>query len=158
MTQNPSKTDPRNDLVFLGVNFHNFFQDCGCIKRALDVQSDASADSPQRPLQSSKHSKFFEGLQPQVPIKIDPVPAEDAQSVASSTDWTDLDEIPLPAGTDQQGTAMQQEFPELNGRNGEVQNNEYFTQEPIDFECKENLPFSIIILIGNSLERYHRSG
>jgi len=136
----PQKNNPKNDLVFLGINFHNFFQDCGCIKRALDVQSDTSPRSPPHRKSSKfeKHSKFFENLQPQVPIKIDPVPAEDAHSVCSSTDWTDLDEFPLPGTTQLQDTAMQQEFLDFSGMNGQMNEhappNEYLTQEPIDFE------------------------
>lgn len=115
-----SQPDSKNELVFLGINFNNFFKNCGCVKRSDEeaLLADTTDNDALPILQNPGPKKFRE----KSPAK----GQEDSLSVASSTDWTDLEEIPFPGSPSGHLFAL----PENLGNGGD----DFYTQEPIDFE------------------------
>ena len=126
MSENPKK---KNDLVFLGINFHNFFQNC-CIARKLEEKALSSEGDGDRQHQifQKKHQK--EHVRDPNKTNLEQQ-NEDGHSVASSTDWTDLEDLLLPNAFPLKDATMDEEA----GMNTETPVDDYMTQEPIDFEC-----------------------
>jgi len=123
MSETPDK---KNDLVFLGINFHNFFQNC-CIARKIEEKAlSAAGEEDQHNLLKTE----FPQNNPQIRNKATAEPDGDGHSVASSTDWTDLEDIILP-NTFPSKNKMEEENPIFTG----TPTDDYLTQEPIDFEC-----------------------
>lgn len=144
-------TDSNNDIVFLGINFNNFFKHCGCVKRFMDDDESANSEAEdQRKFnENENYQKFLFEEEPQFTIvdqvkqnaqeaanntnNINQTNFNDGQSYASSTDWTDIEEIPPPqqAPPIQINPAHIYDQPIVNGNMIE----EFVTQEPIDFNC-----------------------
>lgn len=115
-------SDPKDDLIFLGINFNNFFKNCSCLQKRKDNDSVSSASAKNRP-RTEQRKKFEE-----IPETAN-VPNDETHSIASSTDWADLEEISFPADPTLGAP--------LFDHNDTVNVNlieEFTTQEPIDFE------------------------
>lgn len=124
MSENPDK---KNDVIFLGINFHNFFQNC-CVARKVKEKV-LSSDGEDRQEQlfkfvsSKKNPQDLNGVN----VGLN----EDGHSAASSTDWTDLEDFIVPNPVQVEGTAMEEENLFATGTPAD----DFLTQEPIDFEC-----------------------
>lgn len=112
------------------MNFKKLFKDYGCCGGDRDDLSVSSDDSQKRKTlpKRKKIEKIF--IQPIVQRKV-PVQVEEDKSGVSSTQWTDLEEI--PPSTDPK-VKLTQAYPHGVVNNASIEIEEYMTQEPIDFE------------------------
>lgn len=143
MAAKPKQNINNNDLVFLGINFSSFFKHCDCIKhRVEDALSVASSDAEDQSkhMSDQKKQRFFteeEDIPPtkdtldSFPVKEDPplFEANDGHSTLTGNEWVDLDEFALPEDIDLGQLTLVNNL-------GQDTVEEYFTADPIDFDCK----------------------
>jgi len=116
------------------MNFKKLFKDYGCCGGDRDDLSVSSSDSQKRKMQPKrkKIEKIF--IQPLAQPKAS-VQIEENKSGVSSTQWTEIEEI--PTSTDP-NVKLTQAYPHRVVNNPGIEIEEYMTQEPIDFEGKIN--------------------
>lgn len=99
---------------------------CGGDRDDISVSSTDSKNPKVKDVLKKKGSLKYKKMK-KVPLVFD-----DNKSIASSTHWTDLEDIPLPSDPN---IRLSSAYPGQVGQES-IDLDDHFTQEIIDFECK----------------------
>lgn len=139
-------TKKDNNLVFLGLNFNNFFKNCSCFKRVMaEGENESVSSSGDMPMDfASRYQDCGPAIGDQIHLQA-PVPGSfltpqtgqiDAED--SHPEWLNLEEMPLQAENPIIRVIAAESLGQ--GPSEPIEPSaieDYCTQDPIDFDCNQ---------------------